>query len=129
VDIACDHFFSDAAFARQQHRRIGLRDARRQGKEIAAGLIAGDDAVVIHRFRQTITRYVFEQCFRLKRLEKEIAGAGTHRLDRAIDIGKGRHQHDREMRIAGPNFLEQGDSVHRHHAHIAYDQCDRLRIQ
>ena len=72
---------------------------------------------------------MFEQRLWFKRFEQEIAGAGAHRFDRPIDISIGRHQYHREMRITAANLLEQGDSVHRHHAHVAHDQCDGLRIQ
>ncbi len=72
---------------------------------------------------------MFEQGFGLERLEQEVAGTGPHRLDRTIDVGESGHQHDREVRIAVADFLEQGDAVHRHHAHIADDEGNGLRIQ
>ncbi len=70
-----------------------------------------------------------QQGLRLERLEQEIAGAGTHRVDGLVHLGVGRHQHDRQMRQAGANFLEQRDTVHRHHPHIADDDGKRLLFQ
>ena len=129
VNIASDHFFPDAAFAGQQHGRIGLRHAGGQGEEILAGRILRDDAGVVQHRRQPVTRHVFEQGLRLERLQQKIAGAGAHCLDGPVDFGKRGHQHHRQMRQLFAYRFEQRDAIHRHHPDIAHHQCDRMVLK
>ena len=75
VDVACDDLFANTAFTGQQHRCIGLRNARCQRKKITAHWICRNHPIIIQRFGQTITRYVLQQHLGLKRLEQKVASA------------------------------------------------------
>ena len=129
MDVTGDDFLADAGFAGQQNGRVGLRNARGERKEVTAGGIAGNDAFVVQGIGQTVTRHVFKQRLRFEGLEQKVAGAAAHRLDGAVNVGEGGHQHHRQMRQALADFLQQGDAVHRHHAHVADHQRDGLLRQ
>ena len=119
MNEASDHFLANARFSGKQHRGIGLGDALGNGKQFAAGRIVGHHAHLVIGRGQFVFVDVGEQGLWLERLEQEIASPGAHGIHRLVHFSIGRHQHHRQMRQAGADFLEQGDAVHRHHAHIA----------
>jgi hypothetical protein len=67
-----------------------------------------------------------EQRLRLEGLEQEIAGTRPHRFDRPVDIGESGHQDHRQVRQAAADFLQQGNAVHRQHAHVTDHQRHRM---
>ena len=124
VDMARHDLLADTTLATQQHRRIGLCHTPGEREKVFRHGVDGDHALLVDLLRQTVAQYVLEQRLWLERLEEEIAGTGPHRLDCPIDVGKGRHQDDRQLRQATADFLQQRDAIHRQHAHVTDDERD-----
>ena len=126
MNEASDHFFANPGFTCQQYRSIGLRHPTRHGKHVAAGRIFGNHALVFGTCRQFVFADIAEQGLRLEWLEQKITGTAAHGINSLFDFSKGGHQHHGQMRQALTDFLQQSDAIHRHHAHVAYHDGERL---
>ena len=125
VDVAGHHLLAHPGLPGEQDGGVGLGHPGGQGKQVAGSGIHRHHVGILTHGRQAVTGHMLEQGLGLERLEKEVAGPRPHGLNRTVHIGKGRHQHHRQVRILATDFLQQGDAVHGLHAHVADDNGHR----
>ena len=133
VNGAGDQIFSDAAFAAEQHRRVGRRDAldhREHGLHFVA--LRDDVGVGVAAAERFAQRAVFlaqaagveflanhqHQLVEGKRLRHVIAGADFHGFDGRFDRAVGGHHHDGERGVGALHGLQKFQAAHSRQAQI-----------